>query len=1194
MDLTGDDDVSKPTSRSSSLEVFGESRVLWTETHASRPEPLPRSSKKRKSDEITKESSPRKANIERSPWKSRREEQSDSEEFMDIDDMATIREPPNRPRINESRALSVKPSIETSDTENNVEEYSVTETISRVETCTRKSISRASSGANGSTNVPELVKNGSPSRPRPRSIIQVTASPRPEAPKLPQAHQTPQKPRKLRKERIILDSDDEEMILNEEQAPCSPQVPIKSSPQVFDSPKSPRWTIFESAKPKEKDIADLKPRVGSPLQPISRNIGAKQESVPSPFQRDSPTRLPPLPLQQYSSQETPSSTLPPDEKKLVSFFLKNPLTLTLYRTRAKNALDQNAITFAELQDEKRPVAALKQERIALLDMKRAYDALGQLAEKHRAMITEKKELVCKISELWDPDADVSAQEERSLSLTKEIQKIEKETGQLLHTSGAIKDGFGTGADSLAYPAPVVPPSKPGASFGPVPPGSSVAGSAQVIFQTQFPTQPAASSSHRAHDLAPVHSSRNGSELVPNSFDPGHRSLSSIRLSPSRSAVEPAQAPNPQITGFKQPDFYRDPPPKDYDFEGDDDLLGLIEDAEEFGNITGRNELPDDITDDYGGFDDDDDMLDIAQEVEQRHSLGGSGSGLPRMPSFETMPGTPEPPKRARSRDEKTMYSHVDPKADLYKHPWSKDVRKALKDRFKLNGFRRHQLEAINATLAAKDAFVLMPTGGGKSLCYQLPAVVQSGKTKGVTVVISPLLSLMTDQVAHLRELHIQAATLNSEVPSEERREIMNYLRDPYPEQFIQLLYITPEMINKSESILNALSGLHRKKRLARIVIDEAHCVSQWGHDFRPDYVALGEVRDRFPGVPFMALTATATENVKLDVMHSLSMENATTFSQSFNRPNLHYEVRSKVGRSKVKEFLDDVAGLIKSKYPNQTGIIYTLSRKNCEQLAEKLAKEYKIKAHWYHAQMSPEEKKKVQQDWQSGRTKVVVATIAFGMGIDKPDVRFVIHHTIPKSLEGYYQETGRAGRDGKNSFCYLYYGFQDTKVLTDFIYKGEGNDAQKERQRDMLKSMIQYCENRSDCRRVQVLRYFGEVFSKEECEHTCDNCNSGATFKSVDFTAQAQAAMSIVKQLQKQQVTLLYCLDVLRGSNSVKKKNMDHESLREFGFAKDIPRGDVERLFYRLLMENALEEHSVINRSKFANQYVHVSLPTSP
>jgi bloom syndrome protein len=913
--------------------------------------------------------------------------------------------------------------------------------------------------------------------------------------------------------------------------------------------------------------------------------------MPSPFQADSPTRLPPTyePPRQHAGLEAPSSTLPPDEKKIVGFFLNNPSSIASYHLRVKNLLDQNAVESMRIIDEVETApAALVAERKSLLNMSKAYTALESIPDQYRATIAEKKDLARKIFELWNIGTDASALEDRSASVTREIQKIERETSQLLHSSGAIKDGFGTGPDEVDN---VVPSLKAREGDGSFPHGSSATGSAQIIFQTQFPTQPAVSSSSRPQDPAPTHGSRIGSNLVFNSFQAGQKSISSVRPSPSKSGLERSPASNlPSSTnhGLKQPNFYRDPPPMDYDFDGDTDLLGMIEDEEEIREIAQSNEK-DDMEDDYGEFDDDTDMLDFAQEVEQRHSLGQGTSRLQRMAPLRTALNPPEPPKKTRTSGDKTMYSHVDPKADLYKHPWSKDVRKALKDRFKLNGFRYHQLEAINATLAGKDAFVLMPTGGGKSLCYQLPAIVQSGKTKGVTVVISPLLSLMTDQVAHLRENNIQAATLNSEIPLEERREIMSYLNESHPEQFIQLLYITPEMINKSQNILNALSALHRKKRLARIVIDEAHCVSQWGHDFRPDYVALGEVRPRFPGVPFMALTATATENVKLDVMHNLGMENAMPFSQSFNRPNLYYEVRSKKGKTKVKEFLDDIASLIKSNYRNQTGIIYTLSRKNCEQLAEKLAKEHNINARHYHASMTPEEKKTVQLDWQKGRIKVVVATIAFGMGIDKPDVRFVIHHTIPKSLEGYYQETGRAGRDGKKSGCYLYYGYQDTAVLKDFIYQSDGSEEQRERQRQMLSSMVQYCENRSDCRRVQVLAYFGEAFSSEECEGTCDNCKSGIQFEPVDFTAQARAAMSIVKQVQDNHVTILHCVDILRGAPSVKKKNIGHENLQEYGAAKDIPRGDVERLFYRLLMEHALSEHNIINRGGFPSQYLNVS-----
>jgi bloom syndrome protein len=343
----------------------------------------------------------------------------------------------------------------------------------------------------------------------------------------------------------------------------------------------------------------------------------------------------------------------------------------------------------------------------------------------------------------------------------------------------------------------------------------------------------------------------------------------------------------------------------------------------------------------------------------------------------------------------------------------------------------------------------------------------------------------------------------------------------------------------------------------------------------------------------MALTATATENVKIDVMHNLGMESATVYSQSFNRPNLRYAVLPKKGKGRVSEFLDDVAELINSEYRNQTGIIYTLSRQNCEQLAQILQNQYGISAHHFHASMQVDEKARVQRQWQNGTIKVVVATIAFGMGIDKPDVRFVVHHTIPKSLEGYYQETGRAGRDGKISGCYLYYGYPDRKILKDFIFKSEGTEEQKERQRKMLQSMVQYCENRTDCRRVQVLHYFGESFSREECGGTCDNCRSDAVFKTMDFTPQAQAALKIVQKVQGSHVTLLHCVDILRGVRNAKIKKLGHDTVQGFGSASTTSRGEVERIFYRLLMENALAEHNAINRAGFATQYLNVRYRSS-
>ncbi|KAF2835866.1 ATP-dependent DNA helicase, partial [Patellaria atrata CBS 101060] len=517
-------------------------------------------------------------------------------------------------------------------------------------------------------------------------------------------------------------------------------------------------------------------------------------------------------------------------------------------------------------------------------------------------------------------------------------------------------------------------------------------------------------------------------------------------------------------------------------------------------------------------------------------------------------------------------------------PWSQDVKSAMKNRFHLKGFRKHQLDAINATLAGDDVFVLMPTGGGKSLCYQLPSIITSGKTRGVTIVVSPLLSLMVDQVHHLQKLHIQAFNLNGESSPGQRQQIMSGLRESQVEKFIQVLYVTPEMLSKNKTMIDAFKNLHRRNRLARIVIDEAHCVSQWGHDFRPDYKALGGVRQQFPGVPVMALTATATENVKIDVMHNLHISGCKVFNQSFNRPNLSYEVRQK---GKGKSDLESIAEIINSNYQNKCGIVYCLSRKKCETVATKLREQYGISAHHYHAGMESEEKQQVQTKWQKGIYHVIVATIAFGMGIDKPDVRFVIHHSLPKSLEGYYQETGRAGRDNQCSGCYLFYGYQDANIIKRMIAEGEGDWEQKARQLGMLRNVVQFCENRSDCRRVQVLNYFNESFHASGCKKTCDNCNSTSSFQNQDFTDYAIKALELVRDLADKKATLIHCIDIFRGVK-VKRKDIDNlVNHVHFGAGADIDRGNIDRLFYRLVSEDAVEESTVVNKGNgFANQYV--------
>lgn len=1224
VDLTGEDreDVEdvEQVSSPSSAEMFGMSQVIWTEDAAWRPEPpqssqsRPRGNKKRKSDDISTGSARRGAGSQSQSHRAgmpRRDEGENSGEFVDIDDMVSNHSQSQRQRPDSFREKLAVLAIEKT-ARDSFEEHSDTETISGLSTRHRPTADRTPSVPK---NTSSQQKTAPTPTPRPPSTIQVSATPA--KPSSARSSQAREKPQTVRQERVIEDSDDEGSVfssVDEEERP--PKRPVRTSAR-----NSPRIDNTSATPPALKDFPTLDPsdnnkvllgtgtrsRVGSPLRPISLNTAIKQDDILSPFQRDSPTNVSTTAKPTPSSSQQRPAVLSPEDRRLAVLYLKGSSVPTSYYLRVKNLISENAITSVAYSDagELAP-PALKEERIKLLTMEKSYLALERLREQYKAAIEKKFAYTSKVLELLAIGGDYSVHEEESSLVTQEILKIEREAARHLHASGAIKDGFGTGPETEQTPTITpAPPSKHYEAQSSAFQGSSAMANAQVIFQTQIssmgqniPSIP--SQSARDRHAPPPRSSTTASERGPSLKVSNARSPSPVKRAGPREAVEQQYRPaagdgdwlRPQ-SNMRQPNFYNDPTPVDYNLDNDDAMLDdLLQDEEEImGDARTTKETPN-LDDDYG-YDDDDDMVEFAQEVEQRHSLGGSGF---RTTQLRASASIPEPDARKRTPQavgKNNMYSHVEQEnAAAKKMPWYKEVKKVLRERFKLTGFRHHQLDAINATLDGKDAFVLMPTGGGKSLCYQLPAVVQTGRTKGVTVVISPLLSLMNDQVEHLRKLNIRAASMNSDLKAAEKREIMNHLNEPCPEQFIELLYITPEMINLSDTMQNVLRQLHRNKKLARIVIDEAHCVSQWGHDFRPDYVALGKVRKLFPNVPYMALTATATENVKVDVMHNLGMEGATVYSQSFNRPNLRYAVRSKKGKAKANEFVEDVVELINSEYKNQTGIIYTLSRKSCEQLAQLLQNQHGISAHHFHASMGVDEKARVQRQWQNGTIKVVVATIAFGMGIDKPDVRFVVHHTIPKSLEGYYQETGRAGRDGKISGCYLYYGYPDTKVLKDFIYKSDGTEEQKERQRKMLQRIVQYCENRSDCRRVQVLSYFGEAFAKEDCGGTCDNCKSDAVFRTMDFTPQASAALKIVRAVQESHVTLLHCVDILRGMPNAKIKRLGHETVEGFGAASTTSRGEIERIFYRLLMENALAEHNVINRGGFATQYLNVRYTT--
>lgn len=431
-----------------------------------------------------------------------------------------------------------------------------------------------------------------------------------------------------------------------------------------------------------------------------------------------------------------------------------------------------------------------------------------------------------------------------------------------------------------------------------------------------------------------------------------------------------------------------------------------------------------------------------------------------------------------------------------------------RDLFGNSYFKDKQFEAITAVLAGWDVFLCLPTGGGKSLCYQLPACL----SPGLTVVIMPLLSLIRDQVDIVKGLQIPTCSFSSDMSI---AEIAQNHQELESNDNLRLAFLTPERLAKSDRTLGVLQQLERTGRLVRVVVDEAHCVSQWGRSFREDYLWLQRLRTLFPRVPITALTATATERVKTDVCTILGLRNPVFIQASYNRPNLVYSVLPKTAT-----VLQDIALYIQ-QHPGHTGLIYCNSQKEAQSVSTALAQDYHISISYYHAGLSSRERKKRESLWKSGELLVLASTVAFGMGIDKANVRFVIHHTFPMSLDCYAQETGRAGRDGLPSDCILYYSPKDRERKLRLLRKTvldrqrkQGKSSEDEdfgRQVTDLEIVCAYCENVSECRRVLQLFFLGEHFQRRFCTQKCDNCDRGE-MEMRDFTPEAMALVGIVKE----------------------------------------------------------------------------------
>ncbi len=467
----------------------------------------------------------------------------------------------------------------------------------------------------------------------------------------------------------------------------------------------------------------------------------------------------------------------------------------------------------------------------------------------------------------------------------------------------------------------------------------------------------------------------------------------------------------------------------------------------------------------------------------------------------------------------------------------------LRRYFGYSEFRQLQQDIILDVLKGNDVLVLMPTGGGKSLCYQYPSLL----LKGLTIVVSPLISLMKNQVDSLRSNGIAAEYINSSLNYEEIVKIKSALL----QNSVRLLYIAPERLT-IPSFLSFLKGL----KISLFAIDEAHCISEWGHDFRPEYRQLKIIGTSFPDVPIIALTATATTKVREDIINQLELKDCKKYIASFNRENLVYYVKPK------QEAFRQIIEFLKNR-PGESGIIYCYSRKNVESLAEEL-KHAGFRALPYHAGLSASVRSTNQEKFIKDDVEILVATIAFGMGIDKPNIRFVIHHDLPKNLEAYYQETGRAGRDGLRSDCVLFYSYGDRQKIEYFINQMT-NEKERQIARDKLKDIIDFCET-TLCRRKLLLGYFGENFKAEKCGG-CDNCLMPKD--EIEATGEILTILSCIEELGEK-FGINYCIDVLTGGKSSRILHNGHASLRSYGSGKNLPKKTWQGFIRELLRRGYL------------------------